>query len=53
MAKPNPLLATIGDVIDDVVVWLDEPRRYGTDTASRIVHRRGESAANVATFAAS
>lgn len=53
MAKPEPLLATIGDVIDDVVVWLDEPLHYGTDTASRIVHRRGGSAANVAVFAPS
>lgn len=46
------MLCTVGDLIEDVVVWLDEPLREGTDTASRITRTRGGSAANVAYFAA-
>ena len=47
------VLCTVGDLVEDVVVWLREPVNYGTDTTARIVRRRGGSAANVAAFAAS
>jgi sugar/nucleoside kinase (ribokinase family) len=46
------VLCTLGDLVEDVVVWLHEPINYGTDTTARIVRRRGGSAANVAAFAA-
>lgn len=46
------MLCTVGDLIEDVVVWLDEPFREGTDTSSRVTRTRGGSAANVAYFAA-
>lgn len=45
------MLGVIGDVVQDVVVWQLEPQRRATDTRSRIVIRRGGSAANVAAFA--
>jgi sugar/nucleoside kinase (ribokinase family) len=46
------VLCTIGDLVEDVVVWLHEPVHYGTDTTARVVRHRGGSAANVAAFAA-
>ncbi len=46
------MLATIGDLIDDIVVRPMAPIRFGTDTESHITHRRGGSAANVAAVAA-
>ena len=45
------MLVTIGDLVEDVVVWLDGPPRRGTDTTARIHRRQGGSAANVAAFA--
>ena len=48
----HAVLCTIGDLVEDVVVWLREPVHYGTDTTARTVRRRGGSAANVAAFAA-
>jgi sugar/nucleoside kinase (ribokinase family) len=48
----HAVLCTIGDLVEDVVVWLHEPVNYGSDTTARIVRRRGGSAANVAAFAA-
>lgn len=45
-------LAVIGDVVQDVVVWQQEPMRHATDTRARITTTRGGSAANVAAFAA-
>ncbi|THG36382.1 sugar kinase [Glaciibacter flavus] len=45
-------LAVIGDIVEDVVVWLDEPIRPATDTASRVFRARGGSGANVAALAA-
>jgi sugar/nucleoside kinase (ribokinase family) len=42
------VLATLGDLIDDIVVRLDGPINVATDTASSITRRRGGSAANVA-----
>lgn len=46
------MLATIGDLLDDVVVRLDGPIRFATDTEATIERRRGGSAANVAAAAA-
>ncbi|MGZ0213441.1 MAG: carbohydrate kinase family protein [Actinomycetales bacterium] len=51
-ASGQPLmLGIIGDLVEDVVVWLAEPLRHGTDTAAEIFHTRGGSGANVASFA--
>jgi sugar/nucleoside kinase (ribokinase family) len=46
------MLCTVGDLLEDVVVWLDAPVATGTDTPARIFRHRGGSAANVAAFAA-
>ena len=45
------MLCTIGDIVQDVVVWLEEDVRPATDTKSTITVRRGGSAANTAAFA--
>jgi len=45
------VLGIIGDLVEDVIVWLAEPIRHGTDTDVEIFHTRGGSAANVASFA--
>ncbi len=45
------MLGVIGDLVQDVVVWQQEPQRKATDTRSDIAMRRGGSAANVAAFA--
>lgn len=49
---PAPLLGVLGDLVEDVVCWLDEDVRPGTDTAARVFRRQGGSAANVAVMAA-
>lgn len=46
------MLAVLGDVVQDIVVWRLESIRHATDTKSRIETHRGGSAANVAAFAA-
>lgn len=46
------MIATLGDLIDDIVVWPGAPIRSGTDTPARIHRRRGGSAANVAAMVA-
>jgi sugar/nucleoside kinase (ribokinase family) len=50
------VLCTIGDLIEDVVVWLNSELKnqinIGSDTDSVIVRTRGGSAANVAMFGA-
>ena len=46
------MLAVIGDVVQDIVVWCAQPRQHATDTQCRIHMMRGGSAANVAAFAA-
>ncbi|MFF2274831.1 carbohydrate kinase family protein [Agromyces sp. NPDC058126] len=51
-ASRPPLLAVVGDLVEDVVVWASEPVRHGTDTAARVFRTRGGSAANVAALAA-
>ena len=45
------MLATIGDLVEDVVVRVDDPVNVASDTNARIVRRRGGSAANVAVAA--
>ena len=47
------VLAVVGDLTEDVVVWLEEPLRPGTDTAASVHRSRGGSGANVAALAAS
>ncbi len=42
------IVATLGDLVDDIVVHLDGPVQLGTDTTSTIRRRRGGSAANFA-----
>jgi len=46
------VLCTIGDLIEDVVVWINGELNIGSDTDSVIVRTRGGSAANVAMFGA-
>lgn len=46
------MLGVIGDLVQDIVVWLEEEIRPATDTRSTITMARGGSAANVAAFAA-
>lgn len=45
------MLGIIGDLVEDVIVWLSEPLKHGTDTEVEIFHTRGGSGANVASFA--
>jgi sugar/nucleoside kinase (ribokinase family) len=47
------LLCCIGDLVEDIVVWLPSEIATGTDTNVSIMRRRGGSAANVAVSAAS
>ena len=46
------VLATVGDLVDDIVVHLGGPVNVATDTDAVIERRRGGSAANVAVAAA-
>ena len=46
------MLCTIGDLVEDVVVWLNTELNIGSDTESVIRRTRGGSAANVSMFAA-
>jgi sugar/nucleoside kinase (ribokinase family) len=45
------VLCTLGDLVEDVVVWLNTELNIGSDTESIIRRTRGGSAANVAMFA--
>jgi len=47
----GPVLAAVGDLLEDVVVWLDGPLTPGTDCPGRVYRVRGGSAANVASAA--
>lgn len=49
---PAGMLAVVGDLVEDVLVWADEPLRVATDTAARVFRARGGSGANVAALAA-
>lgn len=46
------MLATVGDLVEDVVVRVTDPVNVASDTEARILRRRGGSAANVAAAAA-
>ena len=46
------MLCTIGDLVEDVVVWLNTELNISSDTESVIRRTRGGSAANVSMFAA-
>lgn len=46
------MLAVIGDVVQDTVIWLGEPLQAGSDTFGEVYASRGGSAANVAAAAA-
>jgi sugar/nucleoside kinase (ribokinase family) len=45
------MLLCVGDLIEDVVVWLPGPVALGSDTVVRITRERGGSAANAAAAA--
>ena len=45
------VLVTVGDLVEDVIVWSGAPTRHATDNACVIRRSRGGSAANVAAFA--
>jgi sugar/nucleoside kinase (ribokinase family) len=50
---PGPgVLVTVGDLVEDIVVWPQTPARYATDNPAAVHRGRGGSAANVAVFAA-
>jgi sugar/nucleoside kinase (ribokinase family) len=51
-AEPGPVLACLGDLVEDVIVRLAGPVNVASDTHSHISRRRGGSAANVAARAA-
>ncbi|GAA4367283.1 carbohydrate kinase family protein [Agromyces bauzanensis] len=51
-AAPSGVLAVVGDLVEDIVVWAGEPVRTATDTAAQVFRTRGGSAANVAALAA-
>jgi sugar/nucleoside kinase (ribokinase family) len=51
-AEPVPVLACLGDLVEDVIVRLAGPLNVASDTRSHISRRRGGSAANVAARAA-
>ena len=46
------VLAVVGDLVEDIVVWAGEPVRAATDTAAQVFRARGGSGANVAALAA-
>ena len=46
------MLCAVGDLVEDVVVWLSGPPDEGTDVGARVFRRRGGSAANVAALCA-
>ena len=47
----RPLIGSLGDLIEDLVIDMAEPIRQATDTDVRVTRRRGGSAANVAVAA--
>ena len=46
------MLVVVGDLVEDIVVWADEPVRRATDTSASVFRARGGSGANVAALAA-
>jgi sugar/nucleoside kinase (ribokinase family) len=49
--KSPGVLVTVGDLVEDVVVWTAGPAAFATDNPAVIHRARGGSAANVAAFA--
>jgi sugar/nucleoside kinase (ribokinase family) len=45
------VLVTVGDLVEDVIVWTAAPARYATDNPCVVRRSRGGSAANVSVFA--
>ena len=45
------MLATLGDLVEDIAIRVDDPVNIASDTAASIDRRRGGSAANVAVMA--
>jgi sugar/nucleoside kinase (ribokinase family) len=45
------VLVTVGDLVEDIVVWPHKPLRHATDNPAAVHRGRGGSAANVAVFA--
>lgn len=52
LRRVRAVLATLGDLVEDVVIRVDDPINVASDTAAHIRRRRGGSAANVAATAA-
>ena len=50
-AAAGGVLAVVGDLVEDIVVWAGEPVRAATDTAAQVFRARGGSGANVAALA--
>ena len=50
-AAGGGVLAVVGDLVEDIVVWAGEPVRAATDTAAQVFRARGGSGANVAALA--
>jgi sugar/nucleoside kinase (ribokinase family) len=50
-SEPQGVLVTVGDLVEDIIVWAGERTRHGTDNQCVIRRARGGSAANVAVFA--
>ncbi len=50
-SRGSGVLVTVGDLVEDVVVWAEAPTRHATDNSCVIRRSRGGSAANVAVFA--
>src|SRR6478735_2045460 len=44
----NGLVTVVGDLVEDVVVWVDRPVTAGTDNPATVRRSPGGSAANVA-----
>ena len=51
MTGQGGVLVTVGDLVEDVIVWHEAPTRYATDNPCVVRRSRGGSAANVAVFA--
>lgn len=49
--KVRDVLCAVGDLVEDIVVWLSGPPGVGTDVDATVFRRRGGSAANVAALA--
>ncbi len=51
--RPCSVLCCLGDLVEDVTIYVHTPLAFGSDTAAIIIRRQGGSAANVAKHAAS